>query len=90
MSFFFHEWAGKRASRGCFKGSLVPGRPTSYSRCHTHPGLGFNHGAKWESQHSASLSWRHPAIMVAGDRRTARGILWRAFKRPPCKESIFV
>ena len=26
---------------------------------------------------------------VAGDRATARGILWRAFKRPPCSESIF-
>lgn len=32
----------------------------------------------------------HPAGRVAGDRGTARGILWRAFKRPPCSESIFV
>ena len=29
-------------------------------------------------------------MRVAGDRRTARGILWRAFKRPPCLGSIFV
>lgn len=36
------------------------------------------------------LSRRHPAMRVAGDTGTARGILWRAFKRPPCSESIFV
>lgn len=29
-------------------------------------------------------------MRVAGDTGTARGILWRAFKRPPCSESIFV
>lgn len=34
-------------------------------------------------------SWRH-WVRVAGDRRTARGIPWRAFKRPPCLGSIFV
>lgn len=90
MSFFFNEWTGKRASGGggLVKGSLVPGTPSSYPRCHTHPGLGFTHGAKRESQHS--LSWRHLAMMVARDRGTARGILWRAFKRPPCSKSIFV
>lgn len=90
MSFFFHEWAGIRASRGHFKGNLVPGKPTSYSRCYTLPGLGFSLGAQRESQYLPPPSWRHLATMVAGDRGTARGILWRAFKRLPCSESIFV
>jgi hypothetical protein len=29
-------------------------------------------------------NWRHPAMRVAGDRVTARGIPWRVFKRLLC------
>lgn len=83
MIFFFNEWSGTRASRGHFKGSLVPERPTSNSRCYTPPGLGFSLGAQRESQYPL-------AMLVVGDRGTARGIPWRAFKSLPCSESIFV
>lgn len=106
-----------RAVMGHFKGSLAPGRSTSYSRCHPHPGWRAQRtvrprpGSPWnltqgpvrltqcspplglgpqrESQHppkpAPAPSWRHPAARPAGDRGTARGIPWRAFKRLPAQ-----